>query len=146
MKIKRSIYGAVLVAGLALFLALPVKADQVTIPNSLASVSNATLVATDGPALAIVPFHDYGFLISQSAAGTGTSNAIYGFDYQVGTNWTTTTPLKLTLALNGTTNTGGYFYLNQTNFAGVNAIRFSYFSSTQTNIVTPQSIQAGVIH
>ena len=116
------------------------RAAALNIPTSLSVVTNATITATDAAALTIPKGRDIGVLVLQSAANNGTSNTVYGLDVQVGTNWSTTAPIRMTAAMNGTNTTGVYFWLGATNFAGVNAVRLGYLSTTQTNAVTPASI------
>lgn len=144
MKTKSFLCSLILTAAV-MVATLPAAADTVAIPADLSTVSNATLYATDGPSTPIVPYHDYGFMISQAAVNQTVSNTVYGFDLQIGTNWTTTAPLKLTLPLTGPTNTTGYFYVPQTNLVGVANIRLGYLSTTALTNVVPASIQAGVI-
>jgi hypothetical protein len=142
MKTNRNLFGLLLSSSLlALTAVLPARAQQINIPTDLATVgANATITSTNGVALTLPRDKDIGVLISQAAANTGTSNTVYGFDYQVGTTWTTTAPLRLTLACTGLTNTTGYFFLSKTNFAGVNAARFGYLSTVELTNVTPASI------
>lgn len=137
--LKSLMIGAVV--ALALALAQMAQAEQIDIPSDLATVTNgATFTSTSGLPLTLPRDKDIGVFIKHNSLNTGTSNTIYGFDFQIGTNWTATAPLRLTLACTGTTANDGYFYISRTNFTGVNAIRFGRLSTTQLTNVTPSSI------
>ena len=146
MKNIKSLCGLVVILLLALMLlALPARADQLNIPSDLASVTNATLTSTNGTALTVPKDRDVGGLILLSA--NGTNNTTYGYDVQVGTNWSTTAPIRNTVTVSSAvTNQGYYFYVSRTNFVGVNQVRFGYLSGSQTSTVTPTSITIDWTH
>jgi hypothetical protein len=81
---------------------------------------------------------DYTLLFSTITTNTGTSNNVYGFNYQVGGQWTTgpNYPLLITNGNSGSNLLQNQTYiLRATNIPGVNAIRLDYFLTWQTNPV-----------
>lgn len=129
-----------LAAGVAVFLGvMTCQGDQIPVASGLAAVSNATAVAT-GTAYGLTAKTDYTIVPYLSAAAAGTSNTVYGFDMQYGTNWTTDQPLTVTVANNGTTNVVHRVVFMSTNFLGASAIRLDSVVTTQTNLVTTGGI------
>jgi hypothetical protein len=107
-------------------------------------ITNATVVTTNSAPVLIDPNVDLVFWPTATAAGAGTSNCVYGFNVSgsqtLGVGFSTTTPLLITNACNGTNPATGYVIISKTNLIGVTQFRWDSFSTTQTNGVTP-SIQ-----
>lgn len=122
----------------------PVMNEKVgTIPAdaSLLILSNATVNSTASAPLPVTPNADLAGWLSAVAANAGTSNLITGFNFTPdNVLYSTTLPLSITNALNGTNPTVAFFIINRTNFAGVKSIRWDRTSTTQTNLVTVTGI------
>ena len=147
------------VALLAMLSALTAEAQQqIPIPYAISVATNATTpgttvtnpVWTTGAAF-ILPVRgvDLNLMFSTTVTNTGTSNNVWGFNYQIGGQWTTGYPLQVTNANNGTNQNAllasnglvNYSYiLRATNSPGVNAIRLDYFNTWQTNPVYQNGI------
>ena len=148
---------------LALLTALPAKAQlQIPIPYAISVATNCQTpgVGSTNPVFTVgVPFTipirgvDLNFLFSTITTNTGTSNNIYGFNYQIGGQWTTFAPNTTTYPLMITNNNYGSnitasqnYILRATNIVGVNAIRLDYFNTFQTNPVYMNGIYVDYNH
>lgn len=115
---------------------VPVRADEINVSSELASVINGTSNSTAGTEFKLT-VADWVLVPRFVAAGVGTSNVTFGVNLRLGTNWTTTLPLSLTAACNGTTAVvGSPVYVARSNLVGVSALRLDQIITTQTNAVT----------
>lgn len=116
------------------------KADQLDISN-LTSANNITNTSTANAPLQLLSGKSYALSPSFYGGQAGTSNVIFACNLRVGTNWTTTYPVKWTNSANGTTRVGARYVIWWTNLIGANAIRFDWLETQQTNAITLESIQ-----
>jgi hypothetical protein len=152
--VGRSTLNVLLIAliGLAIWLALA--------PPALAQVASTTTVAFDnvpgampgsstsnvisspvtvhqGKGLAILPYYKGG--------DVGVGSLVLKFNLTAdGTNWTTTTPLACTNALNGTNVVRDYSLFTPLQLDNVQAIRLQTIQNTATNAATVTNIVASV--
>lgn len=117
-------------------LVMATRADEIDISTNLASVVNGTSNSTSGAEYRLPYVSDYVLVPRITAAGVGTSNVTFGLNLRVGRDWTTTLPITVTVAANGTNSVVAYSYLNHTNLIGVSALRLDQVVTTQTNAVT----------
>lgn len=110
--------------------------NAITLGAGQTLLTNTTVTA-NGSSFPIVPNADLAFFPSTTGAGVGTSNVTFSVQLAGdGSTFTTTTPISLTNANNGTTTATGYIIVNRTNLVGITSGRVSAVSTTQTNGVT----------
>ncbi len=141
-KTKKTMKKTLLLAALLASLISPVLADSGAMLSSSVVSSNATTTVSS-PVEVAIPYKGASLTIMPvfSAAGAGTSNVVFTLNIGDGTTWTTTGPLSLTLAANGTNSVVGLMTFDKTNFVnGVNRVKLSTVATTQTNNVTVTAV------
>jgi hypothetical protein len=115
-----------------------------TEPTTFGTFTNAVLTATNGQTLTIngppITVHqDKGMAILPyfAAASAGeAANVTFNFDVTYdGTNWTTTKPITVAVAHNGTAAVRGHLLLDPTELNHVRQIRLSTVANAFTNTV-----------
>ncbi len=134
----------VIAAALLLLTAAPVRADTGDLLSTSVVVSNATATVS-APTVLTIPYKGASLTIMPtfSAEGTSTtSNVVFYLNLGDGTTWTTTRPLSYSLSSNGTNSVVGWITFDKTNFVnGVNKVKLTHVSTTQTNNITVTSVQ-----
>lgn len=134
---------------LALICALPVLAldryaGEINVSSSLTTVSNTTATATTGTPLKLREGQTLS-VMPVFSGGVGTSNVVYGFalSFDKGTNYSTTLPLTVTIAANGTNTVKGVGQFTAAQLQDATHIKLISVSTTQTNNITTANVFYG---